>query len=447
MSSTVVSAPGKVLLTGGYLVLDRKYEGLVIGTSSRFYTVIQPGDNLSKIIIHTPQFDDPNWEYKIAIKEGDKDRCNTFIETVLKHSLLIIANRIPSQKFDELVLKGLNIYMAGSNDFYSQREQLKNLNLPLTTASLRALTPFCKVHTFLKQVHKTGLGSSAALTTSLVAALLVYFECVDKINDDVKERTLIHNVSQFCHCLAQGKVGSGFDVSAAVWGSHVYRRFSPTILEPVIKSENVDIAVLSKIVDSDYKWDNQIAPFTLPPEFKMVLAEVDSGSNTPSMVGKVLAWRKENPEQANISWNMISSSNTIVLNNLIELTKEYEKDKTEYYNAIRTCSCVKGPMKVRQLLRDVSNMSDAPIEPPMQTRLLDACTEVPGVIMAGVPGAGGYDAIFCVGIGDNFITQVETVWENWNEMSVGPLLTRESSDGFMKENLENVLGLKNCLES
>ncbi|CAG8685101.1 9362_t:CDS:2, partial [Racocetra fulgida] len=276
-------------------------------------------DNYNKIIIERARF-------------CDKDRRNTFIETVLKHSLLIIANRIPSQKFDELVLKGLNIYMAGSNDFYSQREQLKNLNLPLTTTSLRALTPFCKVHTLLKQVHKTGLGSSAALTTSLVAALFVYFECVDKVNDDVKERTLIHNVSQFCHCLAQGKVGSGFDISAAIWG-----------------------------------------------KFKMVLAEVDSGSNTPSMVGKVLAWRKENSEQ------------------------------------------------VRQLLRDMSNMSDAPIEPPMQTRLLDACTEVPGVIMAGVPG----------GIGDNFITQVETVWENWNEMSVGPLLTRESSDGFMKENLEN----------
>ncbi|CAG8610065.1 10733_t:CDS:2, partial [Scutellospora calospora] len=93
--------------------------------------------------------------------------------------------------------------------------------------------------------------------------------------------------------------------------------------------------------------------------------------------------------------------------------------------------------KARQLLRDMSSMSDAPIEPPMQTRLLDACTEVPGVVMAGVPGAGGYDAIFCVGIEDNFITQVENIWENWSEMSVGPLLTSESSDGFMKESLDN----------
>ncbi|CAG8776280.1 5571_t:CDS:1, partial [Funneliformis caledonium] len=35
---TAVSAPGKVLLAGGYLVLDRKYDGIVIGTSARFYS-------------------------------------------------------------------------------------------------------------------------------------------------------------------------------------------------------------------------------------------------------------------------------------------------------------------------------------------------------------------------------------------------------------------------
>jgi len=45
----------------------------------------------------------------------------------------------------------------------------------------------------------------------------------------------LHNVAQYCHCLAQGKVGSGFDVSAAVWGSHVYRRFNPSIINDLYK--------------------------------------------------------------------------------------------------------------------------------------------------------------------------------------------------------------------
>ena len=45
LKSAVASAPGKVLMTGGYLVLDRKHSGLVVGTTARFYTAaaIVPG--------------------------------------------------------------------------------------------------------------------------------------------------------------------------------------------------------------------------------------------------------------------------------------------------------------------------------------------------------------------------------------------------------------------
>jgi phosphomevalonate kinase len=63
--------------------------------------------------------------------------------------------------------------------------------------------------------------------------LLLYFQVVqDALDKD--EKTLIHNVAQFVHCFAQGKVGSGFDVSSAVWGSHSYKRFNPAILTPIM---------------------------------------------------------------------------------------------------------------------------------------------------------------------------------------------------------------------
>lgn len=77
------------------------------------------------------------------------------------------------------------------------------------------------------QVAKTGLGSSAALTTSLVGALLQFDGIVKlklnpdaAVNDDRHDRDLeiIHNLGQVAHSLAQGKVGSGFDVSSAVYG-------------------------------------------------------------------------------------------------------------------------------------------------------------------------------------------------------------------------------------
>lgn len=40
LDSVCVSAPGKVLITGGYLVLDPKHAGLVLASSARFYAHI-----------------------------------------------------------------------------------------------------------------------------------------------------------------------------------------------------------------------------------------------------------------------------------------------------------------------------------------------------------------------------------------------------------------------
>ena len=49
---------------------------------------------------------------------------------------------------------------------------------------------------------------------------------------------------------------------------------------------------------------------------------------------------------------------------------------------------------IRDNMRKMGELSGVPIEPPEQTALLDACVGVAGVIGGGVPGAGGYDAIW-----------------------------------------------------
>ena len=54
---------------------------------------------------------------------------------------------------------------------------------------------------------------------------------------DENSRRLAHNLAQFVHCLAQGKVGSGFDVSAAAFGSQVYTRFDPKVIQPLLDGQ------------------------------------------------------------------------------------------------------------------------------------------------------------------------------------------------------------------
>lgn len=66
--SVAFSAPGKVLLAGGYLILDRDYTGLVFGLDARIHVHVQaletsPGLTLSEIIVKSPQFRDAEWRY------------------------------------------------------------------------------------------------------------------------------------------------------------------------------------------------------------------------------------------------------------------------------------------------------------------------------------------------------------------------------------------------
>jgi phosphomevalonate kinase len=77
----VISAPGKVLITGGYLVLDPAYRGLVLGTNARFYAAIQTTKQQPPLIkptpslqtnqysgfihVNAPQFTDASWVYHI----------------------------------------------------------------------------------------------------------------------------------------------------------------------------------------------------------------------------------------------------------------------------------------------------------------------------------------------------------------------------------------------
>ncbi len=72
--TVVVSAPGKVLLAGGYIVLDRKHTGLVFGLSARIHVLAQEihtsaGVHLSEIVVQSPQFLNSTWRFGYHLVE------------------------------------------------------------------------------------------------------------------------------------------------------------------------------------------------------------------------------------------------------------------------------------------------------------------------------------------------------------------------------------------
>lgn len=67
----------------------------------------------------------------------------------------------------------------------------------------------------------------------------------------------------------------------------------------------------------------------------------------------------------------------------------------------------------RRLLRTLGVKAGVGIEPASQTELIDASENVLGVLCAGVPGAGGIDALYVMVLSPNARQRVELIWSNW----------------------------------
>lgn len=199
-------------------------------------------------------------------------------------------------------------------------------------------------------------------------------------------------------------MGSGFDVASAVYGSCLYRRFSPSILSNHVEPGQAKFASqLRALVDETGEtgqWDTEVRKdeVRVPKGLRLVMCDVSCGSQTPGMVKRVLAWRKEKPEEAEAIWTELQQANDGVA---MEMRAVAESKASPDYDGLKQCFT-----RIRQGIRLMSEKSGVPIEPRSQTELIDACEALPGVIGGVVPGAGGYDAISLL-IEDNEQTVAE----------------------------------------
>uniref|UniRef100_A0A0E0KBD8 phosphomevalonate kinase n=1 Tax=Oryza punctata TaxID=4537 RepID=A0A0E0KBD8_ORYPU len=487
----VASAPGKVLVAGGYLVLERPNAGLVLSTSARFYAIVRPlRDELSHdswawawtdVKVTSPQLS-REATYKLSLKKSTlqlTESANPFVEQAVQFSVaaakVTVADKEGKEALDKLLLQGLHITILGCNDFYSYRKQIEARGLPLTPEVLLSMPPFCSI-TFNSEVAngtmtgenckpevaKTGLGSSAAMTTSVVAALLHYLGAVNLSclgqsssgNAAGRDLDLLHAIAQSAHCIAQGKIGSGFDVSAAVYGSQRYTRFSPEILSSAqVTGGHCVPDVVADIVTQS--WDHEKAKFSLPPLMSLLLGEPGTGgSSTPSMVGSVKQWQKSDPQKSKETWSKLGIANSVLESQLRNLNKLAEDHWESYESVLRSCShlmCNKWTevatnqhqelivrsllaardtfLEIRLHMREMGIAACVPIEPESQTQLLDATMNMEGVLLAGVPGAGGFDAVFSVILGE----ASDVVAKAWSSAGVLPLLVREDPRGVSLE--------------
>lgn len=434
------SAPGKAFIAGGYLVLEEQFSAYVTALSSRMHAVIEAKyteNQPSTISVKSPQFASLEWNYAIDEnfecheKEGLR---NPFIEATiftavayasrnLAYDIVVTLYSDPGYHTqDDTTRKTTN---DGSREFYYHRKAIN-------------------------EVEKTGLGSSAGLVTVVTAALLCFFKeaNVAEIQDE------IHNCAQIAHCLAQKKVGSGFDVATAVYGSIIYNRFSPKVVNGIYQDKFFEdktpatrkafVAHLASVVDS--KWEFRHDAWALPPGIRLVMGDIKGGSETPKLVSKVLKWRAENPKDSGDLYSKLEEANSQFIRSVSLLQLLHDQDKESYQfwlgKLIHEAPVAKeNPFysiaekftAIRTHLRELTKVTGAEIEPPEQTKLLDACTTLEGCLGGVVPGAGGYDAI-CLLIAENAIPAfIEKTKSDSRFASVSWLRLHEETEGLRSE--------------
>lgn len=308
---------------------------------------------------------------------------NKFVQTALGYALTY------ASAVDQTKIGSTSITILADTDYYSHSGS-SGSDIPPT------LDRFLDFNVPLHDAHKTGLGSSAALVTALTTAVVAHYAPREVANvESSRERSRLHNLAQAAHCAAQGKIGSGFDVAAATYGSCVYRRFSPSILEGLgeIGDKGCSTRLRSIVEDSipSRKWDTGIDKSfsaSMPSGLRLIMCDVDCGSETVGMVKHVLSWKEEKPEEAVILWKTLQEGDEDLARELRELASKHDAGTPDHYENLREII-----LTIRSLIREMSFKANVPIEPKVQTDLIDACCRISGVVGGVVPGAGGFDAI------------------------------------------------------
>ncbi|KTW26125.1 phosphomevalonate kinase [Pneumocystis carinii B80] len=446
-NKTVVSAPGKVLLAGGYLILEQENEGFVLTLSARMVCIVEDRERkgeYAEIRVCCKQFKQLDYFFRVIfgengeileVQENNGSR-NSHIYYALIYSLFYC---------NPYNMQDLYITILADNDYYSQIEPRSGL---------------CRYKKFdfpIEKVHKTGIGSSSALMTSMIAALVVHLS-EGKIDiEQTQNKWIIHNLSQIAHCSVQEKIGSGFDIAAACFGSCLYRRFDPAIIDSVGEHTSSQFKKqLTKVVES--LWDISIEELDFPPGLGVILVDRNEGTTTSNMARNVMEWKNKDIE-ANSIWEELKKMNNLFYKTLNEMTNASRQFTSDYYEVLKISGQVswdEDKMKfedktkqfiydilynlyfqlksIREQLKIIGIKSNVPIEPSSQTLLLDKCSKIPGVLGVGIPGAGGYDAIFCIVIQQsNAKKDISSIKLDDTDLSI--LLSKEEHSGLKVENI------------
>ncbi len=368
----VSSAPGKVLLLGSYSVLEKGSPALVLAIGNRVEVKVKDFEK-GRFLVRLSNFG-LGFEGRIV---------NGKVEVSLREAELKIAGFV------------LNVIEIVYDFLHGQGFELQGFELVSNSDEV-----------FSVSGEKSGLGSSAAVTVAAAAALMQFNGFNLKDDESIG---LVHKIAQLANCLSQGKVGSGFDVASSTYGSIIYSRFSGDCID----KPSTDACLSSE-------WDFSIEKFSLPRNFRLVVASLDKSASTVNLASKVQEiFGKPHPQlilkelnDANVSAirslkQIMALENGADYNRFLEAAESnsFSNESIAFLEFKHACE------KSRILTKKLGQLAGVEVESDEFTKLIEE-SEKNGAFVCRLPGAGGGDCIAAICLSDASVNMLESFWRS-----------------------------------
>lgn len=360
-----ISAPGKLFIAGEWAILELGNPGIVSSIDRKVFVEIKEIEDKEKNIYITldeigakgikSKFDNNTLNFINNLSEYEKEYIK-FVKTAIEVALQYINN-----------FKAFEIKTWG------------------------------KGTSFLidKEIIKIGFGSSAACVVATIASILK-LHGYDITSEEAKEK--IYKLATIAHYLAQGKLGSGFDVAASTYGGiFVYYRFDPLWLLEKIDIKNGKIEYkedLREIVKK--RWPCfKIEKLNIPKDFHLLVGWTGEKASTTEMIKKMNEWRKKGGED---EYKRICNEIKHLIEDLIEAWKKEEKEKI--IELIR---------KNEDYLRYLGEKSGVPIETEKLRKLVEISNSLGAA--GKLSGAGGGDCGIAISFSSKVLEKIRIAWK------------------------------------
>ncbi len=344
-----ISAPGKLMLSGEWSVLELGVPCIVLAVDKKVFVDIEENDS---IIINAKDLDIEG----VKANFDEKEKKFEFVDAteLQKKRLVFVKNAI------DLTLR----YLSEKN------VSLKNFELSTNSES-----------TIIKG-QKVGFGSSAAVTVATVGAVL-------KFHGQELEKETIYKLGCAAHYFGQGKVGSAFDVAASTYGrALVYKRFDSEWLAKELDSNSI-----VKVIETGWK-DFEAIPIELPENFQLAVGFSGKKASTKELVLKMKEFKqKKTGEYQNIIKQIEETTKRLIF-----ALKQNDK------NAVT--SLIKNN---RTLLKEFGEKSGMNLETKELTELIETGNKAGGA--SKFSGAGGGDSVISVCFNSETKEKIEKEWK------------------------------------